>query len=148
MNGWTRGCHDKVRVRGQTAASRHLFWETSTARQQCKREKVALLCEDTLHIEWLKKKSTVQQIRFPQRRSNSHNESTVWSKQRHYLISSESCSPLLWNLSSPKTESKQPMFLSLGMTIDSTKSLFTLLETRESMPKHILIKGCTRSWIN
>lgn len=57
MNGWTRGCQDKEGVRGQTAASGHLSWETSTTRQQRERREsgqLLLLREDTLRNERLR----------------------------------------------------------------------------------------------
>lgn len=94
--------------------------------------------------KWLRK-STVQQnqvstkqIEQPQQIEAKTLFDVQWKLQ----------SMLLWCLSSPKTQSNWPTFLSLWVTSDSTESLYTLLVTRESMPKHILSKGCTRSWIS
>lgn len=110
MKGWTRGCQDKEGARGQTAASRHLSWNhrTSTTQQQGKRN---------LRMKKKRKRSTsptswgriaswmAKKISCPTKsgvhntdltlklQSFSHNESTAWSKQRHHLISNESCSP-------------------------------------------------------
>lgn len=74
MNGWTRGCQDKEGVRGQTAAGRHLSWETSTTRQQRKRGEsgqLLLLREDTLRNEWLRN------INCPTKSGFRHAEWTV-----------------------------------------------------------------------
>ena len=54
-NGMTRGCQDKEGERGQTAASRHLSWETSTTQQQCKMGKKAVSYFVRTHCVWMAK---------------------------------------------------------------------------------------------
>lgn len=77
-------------------------------------------------------------IRFPQHRLNI-SATKLDPRWIHSLIKAKTQfgfqwklqSMLLWCLSSPKTKSNCPMFLSLWMTIDSIKNPFTLLLTRE-----------------